>query len=67
MKIIKLAMFLGVVLSMSSCLMLGIDLSQDPKTQLDDAQNLMMCCTRPNLTESLIQKAMMTYEKRQDS
>jgi hypothetical protein len=67
MRIIKLAIFLGVVLSMSSCLMLGIDMSQDPKTQLTDAENLMECCTRPHLTESLIQRAMVTYEKRHDS
>jgi hypothetical protein len=67
MRIIKLAMLLSVIVSMSSCLLLGIDLSTDPDKQLDDARNLMNYYSRPNLAEHLIHKAMLTYEKRHDS
>jgi hypothetical protein len=67
MKVIKLAVSLGGVIALSSCVAFGAAWTWgDPRVQLKDARELFMYFHHPGEAQHLIEQAMLTYQKRND-
>jgi len=64
--LIRNALAIGAVLSMSGCSGFGIVASSDPLTKLNEAENLFVRQDRPVPAERLILEAIAIYQERDD-